>query len=298
MKKVRFLLLSILTMILFTFAVGCEVAGDTCEVDSDCANSKDSCYAGYCGANEPQASVNLEFNVRNLDTNDAMMCDEANISYVNVKVYAHDFEVFNADVPCSELNVHELGDTELGYELKHLWSGKDYDVSVKFNDDVTKTFTVVPAIGGVDAPSQANDANVVKLEKVQEAVFTAMWDIEESDGTFHEDSSSCAELGIDNFRVALDALAPCYIDELTQEMTCDFSEYVNIPCSDVWATGITVYEATGRSIGIYAVHMNSNTGEFEVPFSIEKSVTITQEQLDSGAFERTFHLDDLRGNKK
>ncbi len=287
MKKVRFLLLSILTIMLMTFAMGCETAGDNCKTDDDCNGEKEACYAGYCGENEPAGIVNLKFNLRNSETNDALHCSEANVDNVDITVSVHGDEVAKTTVACKDLNVHELESTNMGYPIEHLWSNKDYDFTVKFTDEVSKNFVAVPKIGGVEAPGAANDANVVKLEKVQQAILTVKWDIDDGyGGTLTE----CGD--ISSFRIALNELEAC-----DSEGVCDFTDYTTIPCTDAWMKAYTIHEANvGMSLNIYATQL-TDTGVKVLYQDLEKDFKVSQAQLDSGAFERTFTLKAL-GNKK
>lgn len=286
MKKVRFLLLSSLTIILMTFAMGCEVAGDTCTTDSDCNGQKEACYAGYCGQNEPVGIVNLKFNLRNSETNDALHCNEANVDNVDVTVSVHGDQVAKTTVACKDLNVHELESTDMGYAIEHLWSNKDYDFTVKFTDEVSKDFVAVPQIGGVEAPGAANDANVVKLDKVQEATLTVKWDIDDGfGGTITE----CGD--INSFRIALNGLEAC-----DDAGVCDFTDYAKIPCTDAWMKTYTVNEANvGMSLNIYATQL-TDAGVKVLYQDLEKDFKVSQAQLDSGALERTFTL-KATGNK-
>ena len=292
MRKVRFLLLSLLTITLMTFAMGCEQAGASCESDSDCTDEKEACYAGYCGQNEPAGMINLKFNLRDKTADTSIHCKEANVDNVDVVVSAHGFEVSKTTVACKDVNVHELGANDMGAPVLHLWDGKDYDVKVKFDiknnsNDLTKSFVAIPQIGGVSVPGEANDANRVELERVQEAILTVKWDIDDG---FGGKITECGE--INSFRVALNGLEAC-----DEENVCDFSDYVKIPCSNDWQTTFTVREANvGMSLNIYAVKLDDN-GAKVLYQHLDPNFKVSDAQLESGAFDRTFTLTAL-GNKK
>jgi len=296
MRKVRFLLLSLLTITLMTFAMGCEQAGSSCESDSDCSNEKEACYAGYCGENEPTGGFYLKFDLK--DKNGqvgqaAMKCSEGNIDNVDVAISTHGFEVSKTTIACKDINVNEDGDlpnSNNGELINKLWPDENYDVKVTFvvksSDNVVKDFSVRPSLGYTSEPKENNE---VLLEKLVKATLAITWEIEEANGTVHTDSSSCAGLHIDTFRIAMDALEPC-----DAENNCDFSDYISVPCTNTWAQDFTIFEATGTSIGIYAVDYTGKS----VLFQKTKAITIDQDQLDNDNIPpRKLTLEPL-GNKK
>jgi len=295
MKKVRFLLLSILTMALMTILTGCEIAGDECHTDSDCTEGK-SCYAGYCGKNEPTAFVNLKFNLRSLQDNTPITCAEAKVENVEITVKTHGVEVAKKTVQCSRLNVHELDQNAPLYAIEHLWPAEDYDFTVKFNDSVTKKFVAVPQIGGVEAPGEANDANVVKLEKVQQADLTIKWVVKDRYSDTYTDSSACGQLNIESFRVkvGMDAVE----EACDEDGKCDFqgNGYIKIPCSDEWLTHFTVFEAEHNiGINIYGVTL-TDTG-VEVLYQALDITMLRSSELEQGSAERIITLKEV-GEKK
>ena len=300
MKKVRLLLLTALTILMFVMT-GCQVAGNSCETDSDCTNENDKCFAGYCGDQEPTGGFYLKYNL--LDKNGQvgsanLKCAEANIKDVKVEISTHGFQFDEPiTIPCEDVNANDILDQNNGngYLIGNLWPDENYDVKTTFmlpdGGTLVKEMSVRPSLAPANKPSTPEEANVL-VEKVLSAIFTVKWDLEAADGTVYSDASSCDELGISSFRIAMDEMDPC-----DENGVCDFSSFVKVPCTSDWQTSFTVREAKGSTIGIYAVKVNEDTGGLEIPFSVNKAITITQEQLESGAFERKFHLDDNRGNK-
>ena len=288
MKKVRFLLLSFLTMLLFTFAVACgsESSDNSCEENADCKKSE-TCYAGYCGEAEPSASFFLKFNLQDADVAQ-VTCDDANIKDVNLTVSTHDFEVMNTTVKCELLNTVDITDaSKNGFLVEKLWAEEDYDVKVEFviasAENITKSLTVKPAETAVNYPTEAAKQNIT-VSKVAKSVMTAKWLI--SDG-FGGTVDTCGD--IQSFRVAFGEAEAC--DEAGAN--CDFSKHLEIPCTDEWMTTFIFRQAeVGVSLNIYATK-RTDAGVVVLFQYVEKDLKASPTQFSDGEFERTFTLNAL-----
>ncbi len=333
MKKVRFLLLSILTIMLMTFAMGCEVAGNACEQDSDCGE-KEQCFAGYCGEQAPTAGFYLKFDLKNANGKVGqaqLKCADGSINNVDFTISTHDFTLADktATIACADLNVNEAGDlpnNNNGYLIEGLWPDENYDVKVTFvvegGTNVDKSFSVRPKIAFTSEPKENNEV-IIDVPAYCSADRCNTWE------TCNEEAKSCdLKAGMCNTKSDCSASnQECENHECVAQATLNVSWKLNDGGSELTScsgTDVTEFKLalgelpdTDNSYTGYETitcgNFNWSTKVFEVEntsiniyavdasgeklFQVESPLNITQSDFDAGLVNKVFTLNAV-SNKK
>ncbi|MBN2694762.1 hypothetical protein JXR93_08870 [bacterium] len=310
MKTAKMLLLAIFSLV---FAMGCEVAKDTCESNADC-DSGDACYAGYCSSVVPSGEMYIKLDLVNQDNvQEYLPCASTDVDKVEISFKRGTFTLPEVDengfvggtkdgvkfrykttIGCENLNSTDLSELSLGYyfggneneatAMGPFQQGKSYVMVARFlsanNTEVlTQEFDVNAEIIGTTQP-EIN--NTVKVEKVVFADLTVNFEVNQG-GDEYKDSSACGTLGIEKFYVLRDALP---------DTDNTYLDYEEISCSSAWSYIERLDSAYNGSLNIYAVDSLN-----EKLFKYEGTLNVTQEQFDTGAVTKTITLQQV-SNKK
>ncbi len=326
MKGLKLLIMSLFAVL---FLAGCEtnVAGNECKSNADCETTE-ACYAGYCSSKELPPTggmfIKLQF-VNKSSLQEDLTCKFTGIETVELTfdrgtftLPARDTENGYTDetgaiisnfeykyvVPCEKLSLKDLNG-ERGFYVGEKSSIYDeegegkgpfqqtmgYVMTANFKDaegnvirtpqrfDVKATELALLSVN----TSQPTIDTTVQVDKVATADLNIVWTVNNS-GDVYNDPSACDTLHIDKFYLKKDGVAD------TDNTYEDFEE---IDCENIWKYTEKITAIVNTSFYIYAVDTYK-----EKLFSYEKSLSMTQEQFDSGTINKTFQLDSHNGNKK
>ncbi len=310
MKTAKMLLLAIFSLV---FAMGCEVAKDTCESNADC-ESGDACYAGFCSSVVPTGEMYVKLNFVNQDgVQEFLPCASTEVDKVEISFKRGTFTLPEVDensftggvndgvkfrykttIGCENLNSTDLPELSQGYyfggdvneatAMGPFQQGKSYVMVARFlkadnSELLTQEFDVNAEIIGTTQPELSN---TVKVEKVVFADLTVSFKVN-AGGSDYIDSSACGELDIAKFYVLRDGFA---------DTDNSYTDYEEISCSSTWKYTERLKVAYNGSLNIYAV---DSLGE--KLFKYEATLNITQAQFDEGTVTKSITLQQV-SNKK